>query len=233
MTRRLAVVLALLLSLATAGPACHKEYTTAPALAATCAANPANGVAPLSVAFSLGISGAQGAYNVVIDYGDGAQGSEPGQPHLYGAAGTYNAAFVVTTPTQSARCSTVVTVLAPVPTPTPSNQPPDVVFHTNPQASSNGTITGTAPLDVHFNVCQTSDPDNDRLRIKMDLDGDGVFEVVGSTGGSCRSTHTYAAGTQHATVCVTDIDCPTWPSCAGAPILHPYQCRSYTIVVSP
>jgi len=34
-------------------------------------------------------------------------------------------------------------------------------------------------------------------------------------------------------VCVTDIDCPAWPACAGTPTLHPYQCRTYTIVVSP
>ncbi|HXY41675.1 MAG TPA: hypothetical protein VEQ10_18500, partial [Vicinamibacteria bacterium] len=134
---------------------------------------------------------------------------------------------------QSARCSTVVTVLAPVPTPIPSNQAPEVVFQTVPKASSSGTITGTAPFNVHFNVCQTSDPDHDRLRFRMDLDGDGIFEVQGSTGESCRKDFSYPAGTHHATVCVTDIDCPTWPTCAGAPTLHPYQCRTYAIVVSP
>ncbi len=234
MARRLGLVLALLLSVTALGPACHNNATT-PTLTATCGATPATGNAPLSVAFTLNVAGAEGSFSTAVDYGDGTQGSQADKPHVYGSAGSYAPSFTITTATQSARCSTSVTVLAgPAPTPTPpaTNQPPMAVFKTDPVAHL-GTITGTAPLEVHFNMCPTEDPEHDALEFKMDLDGDGVFEVVGSTGADCRRAVTYAAGTHQATDCVTDVDCNSWPACAGTATLHRFQCRSYTIVVSP
>ncbi len=231
MARRLGLVLVLLMPLA-GGPACEHNTVTAPALTATCAASPGNGAAPLSVAFTLSVAGAQGSFTVAIDYGDGKQGSDPGQPHVYAGAGVYSPSFTVATATQSARCSTAVTVNAS-PSPSPlANQPPDAVFHTVPAASGE-TISGVAPLEVHFNMCQTADPEGDKLLFKMDLDGDGVFEVAGSTGGECRKSTTYAAGTHRARICVTDVDCATWPTCREAPTLHDFQCRNYSVVVSP
>jgi hypothetical protein len=67
----------------------------------------------------------------------------------------------------------------------------------------------------------------------MDLDGDGVYELVGVTGADCRHETTYAVGTRTATICMTDVDCPDWPSCERAPKFHPYQCMSYTVTATP
>jgi hypothetical protein len=234
--RRLGLILAVAVPLVTAGLGCEKSTTTtAPTLTADCAANPSSGTAPLSVTFVLNVSGAQGSFSVAIAYGDGASGTDPDQPHRYTAAGSYTASFTVVTDTQSARCSAPVTVAAPQPTPTPTpgpNQPPQPVFKTTP-AANGSTISGTAPLVVNFNLCQTADPDGDPLRFRMDLDGNGAFEYEGSTGVDCRHPATYGAGTHDATICVTDIVCPSWPVCAGYPTLHPFQCRSYSIVVTP
>jgi len=234
MTGRIGLAFAVAALLAAGGPGCNKGDTLAsPTLTAECAAAPASGTAPLTVAFSLNVSGAQGAFTVAVSYGDGASGTTPDQPHTYAAPGSYTAAFTVKTTLQSALCSTTVTVSpTPAPTPTPPNQPPDAVFKTNPDALG-GTITGKAPLDAAFNMCTTTDPDKDPLSFKMDLDGDGAFEHQGSTGADCRHDTTYAVGTRKATICVTDIACTTWPACAGAPLLHPYQCRSYTVVATP
>jgi hypothetical protein len=221
--------------LACAGQACHKDTVTAPTLSADCAASPASGAAPLRVAFTLNVAGAQGTFSVAIDYGDGTTGSDPAQSHVYAAAGSFSPAFSVSTATQSARCSTVVSVVAPQPTPTPppaANQPPQAVFVTNP-AATGSSITGKAPLTVEFNMCRTVDPEHDPLRFEMDLDGDGVFEYHGATGADCRHAVSFAAGTHATTICVTDTSCITWPACDGYPQLHPRQCRSYSVVVSP
>ena len=237
MARRLGLILALLLPLVAAVPGCERKTTTAPTLTADCAARPTNGTTPLSVVFTLNVAGAQGPFSVAIAYGDGASGTDPDLAHVYTASGNYVASFTVATDTQSARCSAVVTVAAPQPTPTPApstgpNQAPSPLFKTTPEASGS-TISGAAPLLVHFNVCRTTDPEGDALRFRMDLDGNGVFEYDGSTGADCRHEATYAAGTHQATDCVTDIACPSWPACAGYPTLHPFQCRSYTIVAAP
>jgi hypothetical protein len=231
MIRRGRVLLALAV-LAWAGPACHKaESVATPSLAVDCGATPSAGTAPLTVAFKLNVAGAQGAFTVAINYGDGTQGGDPDSTHVYPSAGTYAASLTVSTATQSARCSAVVTVAAPAPTPAPTNQPAHAEFHTNPAASGT-SIAGKAPFTVNFNMCQSSDPDGDRLLFKMDLDGNGSFEHIGVTAGACRIPQTYAAGSYAPTICVTDIDCPAWPSCAFAPN-HPYQCRTYSVVVSP
>lgn len=227
--------LAFLSVLASVGQGCTKNTVTAPTLSATCAASPASGPAPLRVTFTLDVAGAQGSFSVAIDYGDGTTGSGPAQAHVYSTGGSFSPALTVTTPTQSARCSTLVTVAPPQPTPTPApaaNQPPDAVFFTNPGAPGS-TITGQAPFDVEFNMCRTTDPEHDPLRFEMDLDGNGSFEYQGSTGADCRHTATYAAGSHTVTLCVTDVDCNTWPACFGNATLHPLQCRSYLVVVSP
>ncbi len=210
---------------------CHSSATpTAPALSVQCSANPSSGTQPLAVAFGLDVAGAQGAFSVAISYGDGTSGSDPDSPHLYTAPGSYVASFTVSTPSQSARCSTAITVAA-LPTP-PPNQPPEVDWKTTP-AASGPTIAGPAALTVEFNACRSVDPDGDRLYFKMDLDGDRIFEYHGATGADCGHTVVYPAGTHTATICVTDVDCPTWPACEGLPPLHPFQCRTYTVVATP
>ncbi len=226
MTRwsRVASVLALIL--AAVGPACHDEETvTAPTLSATCSAQPASGPAPLPVSFLVGVSGAEGPFSVAVSYGDGATGTDPSAPHTYTAAGDFIAAFVVTTATQSARCSTAVAV-GPGTSPSPgTNRPPEAVFKTNPLAH-HGEITGTAPLTVRFNMCLTSDPDGDKLYFTMDFNGDGHIDQGGTTGGNCRRDYVYAAGTWTAYNCVRDID-------GNGKALHEDQCTTYSVVATP
>jgi hypothetical protein len=82
-------------------------------------------------------------------------------------------------------------------------------------------------------MCRTVDPDGDRLLFRMDLDGDGAFEFLGSSGADCRHEKVYSAGTVTATQCVTDVNCPSWPLCNDYPPLHPYECRSYTVTAVP
>jgi PKD repeat protein len=221
-----------LVGVAAAG--CEKSTTTAPTLTAQCAATPSAGQAPLTVVFTLSVAGADGAFTIAVSYGDGTQGTDPDRPHVYPAPGAYSASFTVTSASQSARCSTPIAVAAP-PTPAPpappADQPPQPFYKTDPPASGS-KITGTAPLTVNFNMCRSVD-DRDTLYYRMDLDGDGAFEFHGATGSDCRHEVTYAVGTHLATICVTDVDCSTWPLCDGLPPLHPFQCRTYTVVATP
>jgi PKD repeat protein len=229
---RVAVILVLA---AGSGPACLQDTTTdsTPPLSILCSANPASGRAPLTVAFGLDVANAVGAISVAINYGDGTQGGDPDARHVYTSAGDYVASFTVAAGSETARCSVPVSV-APGPTPTPpaENRWPDPSFLTTPPANGS-SITGKAPFTVQFNLCRSVDPDRDRLYFRMDLDGDGAFEFHGATGADCRHGATYAVGTRTATICVTDVDCPSWPQCEGLPRLHPYQCMSYSVTAAP
>lgn len=204
--------------------ACEKTtQVTAPSLSATCEARPASGPAPLAVSFVLGVAGAEGPIAVSIQYGDGTSGSDPDATHRYATAGTFVASFTITTPKQSARCAAPVTVNAPPPPPA-VNLPPAPVYKTVP-AASGSSIAGTAPLEVTFNLCASSDPEGDRLYFAMDLDGDGRFESGGATGAACRKTHLYPAGTWQPRLCLHD-------EAEGRP-LHEDLCRVYTVAVAP
>jgi hypothetical protein len=225
MSRSLAVVLpcAALLLL----PGCKKEENVvAPTLVATCEARPGSGNAPLPVSFLVGVSGAEGSFSIAIAYGDGTSGTNPDVAHTYATAGTYTASFTVTTSTQSARCSAVVTVSGGV-TPTPgANQPPSPIFKSTPDASASGKISGAAPFSVRWNMCATSDPDGDILWFQYDFDGDGKFDREGTTGAYCRTDTTYTAGTWNTKLCVHDVT-------ASYEQLHANQCRVYTVTVTP
>ena len=200
-----------------------------PTLSTTCSASPTSGAAPLDVAFALGVAGAEGSVTVSISYGDGATGTDPDANHTYAEGGLFTASFDVRTPTQSARCAVTVEVTGsgsgggsgPG---TEGNLPPVTDFRTGPGATA-GTITGTAPLTVSFNMCRTFDPEEDTLYFTMDLNGNGQLNVRGSTGASCREPWTYPAGTWTPQICVTDLG-------SEGQRLHPYQCRTYTIVAS-
>jgi len=221
-----ACVAALLFGLA--GPACQEGDTvTAPALSAACEARPSSGPVPLTVAFLLSVSGAEGPFSVAVSYGDGTSGTNPDAPHTYAAGGAFTASFTVTTATQSARCSTTVTAQPGTPPSPPpsSNQPPTAVFKSTPDAVGS-TISGTAPLAVRFNMCASSDPEGDRLYFLMDFDGDGRFDLGGLTGAHCRADHVYGAGTTRARNCLHDID-------AKGDALHNDQCKTYSVVVTP
>lgn len=219
-------------------PACQTTTTEAPPpLAINCSAIPPSGQAPLSVAFGLDVMNALGTLGVSISYGDGAQGTDPNARHVYSVPGDYMASITVTAGAETARCSLPISVaptpaLTPSPTPVPPNRPPDALFLTVPAASGT-SIRGKAPFLVSFNMCRTTDPDGDRLLFRMDLDGDGRFEVFGSSGADCRHEMTYAVGMRTATLCVADVGCPSWPICWDYPPLHPYQCRSYSVTAMP
>lgn len=226
MTRSSRVASVVALTLAAVGPACQdEESVTAPTLSATCSAQPSSGPAPLAVSFLVGVSGAEGSFSVAVSYGDGATGTDPDAPHTYSTAGDFIAAFLVTTTAQSARCSTAVSV-QPGTSPLPgTNQAPTAVFKSTPDARG-GTISGTAPLEVRFNMCPSSDPDGDKIYFSMDFNGDGDIDQAGTTGGNCRRDHVYAAGTWTAYNCLRDID-------VKGKALHDDQCKSYSVVATP
>jgi hypothetical protein len=207
--------------LALALPACNDEETpAAPTLAATCEARPATGPAPLAVSFLLNIAGAEGATTVAITYGDGQSGTNPDAPHTYATGGSYTASFNVSTATQSARCTTTVTVTG-TGSPTGGNQPPVAVFKVSP-GEVGGRIRGQAPFTVNFNMCASSDPEDDELYFLMDFEGDERFDFGGITGFHCRADHTYAVGTWKPVICVHDRNAARQP-------LHDDTCATYTI----
>jgi hypothetical protein len=203
-----------------------------PSLTATCVARPSSGTAPLPVNFTLDVSGAQGAMSVAINYGDGAAGTDPTAQHVYAAPGSYTATFTVTTPGQSALCSTAVRVDAPVaPSPSPIeptvNLPPDPVFATAPDASAGGEFYDSIPFTIMFNMCRTTDPEHDPLRFTMDFEGDGITEVDGTTGADCRRSFTYEVkGIYRPKVCVTDLGSDRLPQ-------HKFQCKVYEVTARP
>ena len=219
-------------------PIACRENPVAPGLSATCSAAPSSGPAPLEVRYALNVAGAQGRFEVEIQYGDGTRGTDVTAAHTYAAPGSYTAAFDVRTATQSALCSTVVRVDSaaptvaptsrPIPSPTPGgpNQAPDAVFRTTPAVDETGEIRGRSSLAVELNMCRTVDPERDALNFTMDFEGDGSVEVSGRTGGDCRRSRTYGVGTYQPRICVTDVD-------EGLAPRHPYQCRSYTVRVVP
>jgi hypothetical protein len=216
--------------------ACQETTTEPdPPLSIQCSATPASGPVPLDVAFGLEIQNASGTVGISLSYGDGTQGTNPDSRHVYSAAGEYLASITVTAGIQTARCSVPISVRAapaPLPTPAAENAPPEAVFRTTPPASG-GLVSGKAPLHVDYNMCTTVDRDGDRLLFRMDLDGDGGFEYRGSSGADCRHGAAYAAGTRTTTLCVSDVDCPSWPLCEDYQPLHPFQCRSYTVTAVP
>jgi PKD domain len=231
--RRCLTVAVLALAVGLAG--CDDKGTS-PSLTATCSASPSSGAAPLAVAFTLNVAGAS-TFDVNINYGDGTSSTSLNLAHVYQAGGGFTATFSVSDKGQSATCSTAVNVSGPVATPTPSpgipspspsptgNQPPNPVYRTNPKPVGD-LFTGKAPLAIEFSMCASTDVDVDVLLWTMDFEGDGKLEVHGSTGGSCRRTNNYPVGTFRPQICVTDLD-------AFGNIRHDFQCRRYTVQVTP
>jgi hypothetical protein len=238
-TVRRAGPLALIAIAAVTGLACDHSPTNQQAPAALtidCAARPASGPAPLSVAFGLDVKNAVGAFSVSLSYGDGTQGTDPmlATSTRWGATTSPRSRSRPGRKRRAARCRSPSPGPAPSPSPGADNQWPDPSFRTQP-AAIGSSITGQAPLTVLYNLCRSQDPENDGLFFRMDLDGDGAYEWIGTTGANCSHTATYAAGTRTATVCVTDGDCPNWPLCEDLPRwrFHPYQCMSYTVTATP
>lgn len=165
---------------------------------------------------------------IAINFGDGTTASDTSVGHVYTSPGTYTARFTaVASGGASAECTTTITVQAPPAGPTrpTGNQPPAAVFKTDPRDVS-GTVSKTAPLEVMFNMCPTTDPDHDLLLFTMDFQLDGVLDVHGTTGADCRRAFTYPLGTTKARVCVSDVD-------GGLGALHRAQCQIYSIEGTP
>jgi hypothetical protein len=196
-------------------------------LTLACSASPTSGTAPLQVGFTVVTTGATGPFTIAVNFGDGTTATGSSVGHLYTTPGNYTAQFSASgSGGSSGQCSASIAVQAPPPGPVGpvGNQPPDAVFKTNP-ASVGGTISGTAPLEVLFNMCPTSDPDHDTLFFTMDFQLDGILDVHGTTGADCRRAFTYPLGTTRARICVSDTD--------GGAALHPAQCETYTIDATP
>lgn len=212
-----------LASLALWAPGCDRAAPiVAPTLSATCSAAPSSGAAPLAVSFNLNVAGAQGPFTVAISYGDGATGSDPGSAHTFASGGVYTVSFTVRTATQSALCSASVSVSAAPPPPPPQNQAPEPIFRTTPAAGPGNTLSGPAPFTVRYDLCRSTDPEQDRLYFTMDFEGDGRFDVGGTTGAQCRRSHSYPAGTYQPRMCITDLGED------GVP-MHPYLCVKYAL----
>jgi hypothetical protein len=170
-------------------------------LTVSCSASPSSGFAPLVVSPGARFSPFVPT-SVVVNYGDGTTSNNPDAAHTYPVPGAYTIAVSGTANGRTAGCQTNVTVLAPPPA--PPNQAPILKARSNPNPP-----TGPAPLEVAFNLCQTVDPDGDRMIFKFNF-GDGAR----STPGICRDSHIYARGTYTATACVTD-GFPDHESCQG------------------
>jgi len=197
-------------------------------LTATCVAAPSSGLAPLPVTFDFRVVGAGPGETLTasVSYGDGTGSNDPYAGHTYMRAGSYTAAFSVTSGGRSASCNATVSVTAATGPAAPTgNQAPNAVFKTTPFANG-GNIRGKAPLAVQFNMCPSTDPDRDRLRFTMDFTNDGQLDVDGTTGADCRRGTTYPRGTYRARICVTDLD-------GGFAPIHPPQCENYTVDSTP
>jgi PKD repeat protein len=168
-------------------------------------------VVPLTVQYSASVTADDDASPLLSwSFGDGTAASVPSVARTYIAPGTYTAVAEVRAGGRSSSCSVSVTA-RPAPLPAlPPNAPPQARFKTNPYPTS-----GSAPLTVDFNACQSSDPDGDRLLFRFDV-FDGMYDSR-----HCRREHTYrSAGTFEAKMCVTD----EFPG-------HEDVCQSYTVTV--
>jgi hypothetical protein len=103
------------------------------------------------------------------------------------------------------------------------NTPPDAIFRTTPDPDGRGRIAGYSPLEVTFNMCPSTDPDEgDELKFTYDWEGDGEVDFFGH----CRATHVYTNADpspicSDTTVCVSDrqpdhATCRTYKVCTNA-----------------
>jgi hypothetical protein len=127
---------------------------------------------------------------------------------------------VGTTPPTAPPVTNPPNTTPPTQPPSGSNKPPNAVFRVNPNPP-----TGTSPFTVSFNMCGSSDPENDPLQFLFQF-GDGIVEQ----GTACRFDHVYTATTiqvaaKHvytARICVTD-----------GREEHEQQCRTFSVDVAP
>jgi PKD repeat protein len=75
-----------------------------------CAADPAEGIAPVAVSFRADAQGGNGTFAYRWDFGDGTSSTATSAIHTYATAGAYRQVLTVTSGGASAVCSNVVTV---------------------------------------------------------------------------------------------------------------------------
>lgn len=191
-TPLLLVVLAATLTLSS----CGDDSTNASgALSVTCSVTPVTGPVPLRIAYTATIQSSTPPNSVFVEYGDGlTETASTSGGHVYTAPGGYGLRFTATLAGgQSATCGQTVTALPE--SAGPPNAVPVLRLKTNPNPAR-----GTAPLNVNFNTCTSSDADGERLLHVYDYgDGRKTDEL-----NDCGKDHVYAAGKYTANICVTD-----------------------------
>lgn len=171
--------------------ACGDDEGDNPAAASptvTCSASPSSGTVPLPVTFSVATTGS--VDSIEMQYGDGTAGNDPGAGHLYTNPGSYQATVVVSGAGTQATCRMSINAAAP----STANHPPNAVFIFSPRPAE-----GFAPLRVVANMCESTDPDGDKLLFTY-VWGNGSFH----DGGRCVWDHTYRRGFYVLKVCVGD-----------------------------
>lgn len=161
-------------------------------LQVSCSVSPSTGLVPLTVSLTTSVQGNTPSYRLVVDFGDGTTGDNGNVTHVYGTPGTYAIRVSASAEGQAADCRQSVTAQ---PRPVAADLLPTLRLGVNPDPPS-----GPAPLAVNFNLCQSSDPEGQRLQFRYDF-GDGrVTDWVSD----CSKPNTYAAGAYTGFFCVTD-----------------------------
>lgn len=161
-------------------------------LQVTCSVSPSAGLVPLTVNLTTNVQGNTPSYALVVDFGDGTTGVNGNVSHVYGNPGGYTIRVVASAEGQTADCRQSVTAQ---PRPPVADLVPTLRLRTSPEPAS-----GPPPLTVNFNLCQSQDPEGERLQFRYDF-GDG--RVTGWVD-DCSKLNTYAAGAFTGFFCVTD-----------------------------
>jgi len=161
-------------------------------LQVSCSVSPGTGLVPLTVSLTTSVQGNTPSYRLVVDFGDGTTGDNGNVTHVYGTPGTYAIRVSASAEGQAADCRQSVTAQ---PRPVAADELPTLRLRLSPDP-----VSGPAPLDAGFNLCQSSDPEGQRLQFRYDF-GDG--RVTGWVS-DCSKPNTYAAGAYVAFVCVSD-----------------------------
>ncbi len=161
-------------------------------LQVSCSVSPTSGTVPLTVSLTSRVQGNTPSYSLVVDYGDGTSGAVGNATHTYATPGTYAIRVAASAEGQTADCRQSVTALPP---PEVADLLPTLLLGVNPDPP-----IGPAPLAVNFNMCQSHDPEGQRLQFRFSF-GDGRETGWGS---DCGKPNTYAAGAYTGFFCVTD-----------------------------
>ena len=161
---------------------CSQAITvTQTSIVLTCDANPASGVAPLTVTFTVTATGAPSTYSFLWDFGDGTTSVVQNPTHEYATPGLYHASVTVKSGGQTAQCQKDVSATQLL------------------TIGCNASLTsGTPPLQVNFTSWAAGG--TGIYSFSWDF-GDGT------SGTGAYAIHTYTqAGNYTATVTVTSGD---------------------------